>query len=162
MTNFEALLRALTREGVDFILVGGLAAVAHGSARLTQDVDVVYSREPENLQRLVTSLQDHAPYLRDAPPGLPFRWEVATLEHGLNFTLETSLGDLDLLGEIAGGGRYEDLLPHTLELEVFGRRVLCLDLETLIAVKRATGRRKDMEAVAELEALREEVDEDDP
>src|SRR3990167_3614262 len=109
MTDFAALLRCLSEAGVEFILVGGAAATAHGSARLTQDVDVVYRRSSANLARLVTALAGHAPYLRGAPPGLPFRWDARALERGLNFTLTTDLGDLDLLGEIVGGGTYEDL-----------------------------------------------------
>jgi hypothetical protein len=74
----------------------------------------------------------------------------------LNFTLATDLGDLDLLGEISGGGRYEDLLPHAVEVPLFGQPVRILDLATLIRTKRAAGRPKDFEAVAELEAIEEE------
>jgi predicted nucleotidyltransferase len=155
VTDFKGLLEALADAGVEFVLVGGLAAVAHGSARLTQDVDVVYARDPENLQRLTEALAGHRPYLRGAPPGLPFRWEAATLRHGLNFTLETSLGDIDLLGEIAGGGPYEELVAHSIELRVFDRSVRCLDLDKLIETKRAAGRPRDLEAIAELEALLE-------
>ncbi len=73
----------------------------------------------------------------------------------LNFTLVTDLGDLDLFGEITGGGRYEDLLPHTIMLELFGTSCRCLGLKRLIEVKRAAGRPRDLEAVAELEALLE-------
>jgi hypothetical protein len=123
---------------------------------LTQDLDVVYERSPENLARLAQALHGHSPYPRGAPPGLPFRWSAATLRMGLNFTLETDLGALDLLGEIAGGGSYEDLVPHTMEIEVFGVRTRCLDLETLMRVKRAAGRPKDFEAIAELEAIQSE------
>ncbi len=158
MTDFEGLLGALVRGGVEFILVGGVAARAHGSARLTQDVDVVYSRAASNLGRLAASVGPLHPYLRGAPAGLPFVFDVPTLERGLNFTLTTSLGDLDLLGEIAGGGGYEDLLPHTVKLRLFGLECLCLGLERLIVVKRAAGRPRDLEAVAELEALLEERD----
>jgi hypothetical protein len=156
MTDFEKLLLVLRGAGVEFIVVGGVAAVAHGSARLTQDLDVVYARRDENLDRLVVALAPHAPYPRGAPPGLPFRWDRETLRRGLNFTLTTSVGDLDLLGEITGGGRFEDLLPHTVSLELFGTDCPCLDLEWLIRVKRAAGRPRDLEAVAELEALFEE------
>ncbi len=156
MTDFEGLLAALVRGGVEFILVGGVAARAHGSARLTQDVDVVYSSAASNLGRLAAALAPLHPYLRGAPPGLPFALDVATLERGLNFTLATSLGDVDLLGEIAGGGDYDDLLPHTVKLRLFGMECLCLGLERLIVVKRAAGRPRDLEAVAELEALLEE------
>jgi len=156
VTDFEALLRALHDAGVDFIVIGGVAATAHGSARLTQDLDVAYSRDPENLERLVDALDPLDPYLRGAPPGLPFRWNLETLERGLNFTLTTEAGDLDLLGEVTGGGTYEDLLPETVELEIFGMECRCLDLECLIRVKRAAGRPRDLETVAELEALWEE------
>jgi hypothetical protein len=72
--------------------------------------------------------------------------------------LTTTIGDIDLLGEITGGGAYEDLLPHCQEMEFFGRACKCLDLPTLIRVKRAAGRPRDLEAVAELEALLEERD----
>ncbi len=156
MTDFRRLIETLADGGVEFIVVGGLSATAHGSARLTQDVDIVYARSPENLSRLVRALAPLRPYLRGAPPGLPFEWSEATLRRGLNFTLTTAAGDLDALGEIAGGGGYDALLSHTVALEVFGRECPCLDLPTLIRVKRAAGRPRDLEAVAELEALQEE------
>jgi len=153
--DFPGVLRALADAGVRFIIVGGAAATAHGSARLTQDIDLVYDRSPENLRRLVQALGPHEPYLRGAPPGLPFRFDFETLQRGLNFTFTTKLGDVDLLGEIVGGGGYADLEPHTIRLDVFGIRCLCLDLGKLIAVKRAAGRPKDLEAIAELIVIRE-------
>jgi hypothetical protein len=108
------------------------------------------------LDWLVAALVTLKPYLRGAPPGLPFLWDRETLARGLNFTLTTSLGDLDLLDEIAGGGTYEDLAGGAIELQVFGARCLCLSLQQLIRAKRAAGRRKDLEALAELEAIEEE------
>src|SRR5688572_13587173 len=96
--DIEAAFRVLTGGAVEFIVVGGVAARAHGSARLTNDVDVVYRRTPENIQRLAAALAPHTPYLRGAPPGLPFRWDVDTIRRGLNFTLTTAFGDLDALG----------------------------------------------------------------
>jgi len=161
MTDFKALLRALAEGGVEFILIGGVAGTVHGATRLTLDVDVVYRRSSENLRRLVLALTPYHPYLRGAPPGLPFRLDVATIERGLNFTLTTDIGDLDLLGEIVGGGRYEDLLPHSVDIHVFGVDCRCLTLDRLIEVKRAAGRPKDFDAIAELEAIREERLRDD-
>lgn len=155
MIDFPALLRALHDHGVRFIIVGGAAATAHGSARLTQDLDIVYERSPDNLRRLVAALAPQQPYLRGAPPGLPFLFDEATLQRGLNFTLTSKLGDVDLLGEIVGGGGYRELEPHTIELELFGVRCLCLGLDKLIEVKRAAGRPKDLDALAELIAIRE-------
>lgn len=156
MTDFDALLSALAKHQVEFILVGGAAAIAHGSARLTQDIDIVYERSVKNLDRLVVALAPHEPYLRGAPPGLPFEWSRATLTRGLNFTLSTSLGDIDLLGEIPGGGSYEELLPGAIHLQVFKTRCFCLSLSQLIRSKRAAGRPKDWESLAELEAIDEE------
>ena len=139
-----------------WVIVGGVAARAHGSARLTDDLDVSYARAPANLARVIAALAPLHPYLRGAPPGLPFRWSVATLRAGLNFTLTTTAGAIDLLGEITGGGPYEALLPHTLTVTIFGRETRLLDLPWLIRVKRAAGRPKDLEVIAELEALQEE------
>jgi predicted nucleotidyltransferase len=154
--NFEELLPLLQRQGVRFIVIGGGAAIAHGVARLTHDVDVVYARDAENIRNLAAALQPHAPYLRGAPPGLPFRWDEATIRSGLNFTLTTALGDLDLLGEVSGGGSYEQLLPFTEEIEAFGLRCRFVTLERLILLKRAAGRPKDLEPLAELQALLDE------
>ncbi len=158
MVEFRTLLGALVDSGVDFILVGGVAATVHGSARLTTDVDIVYRRLPENIRKLAAALAPLEPSLRGAPPGLPFRLDAETIQHGLNFTLSTRAGALDLLGEIAGGGGWEDLSDHTIGVEVFGFSCKCLDLDTLIAVKRAAGRPRDLETVAELEALRAAAD----
>lgn len=156
MNDLSRVLQILLAGGVEFVLIGGGAAAAHGAARVTYDIDVVYRRTPENLQKLVDALAPHQPFLRGAPPDLPFLWDAETLRRGLNFTLTTDAGDLDLLGEVAGGGTYENLLSHSLELQVFGLRCSCLALPTLIAVKRAAGRPKDFEAIAELQALLEE------
>lgn len=157
MTQLEQLLAALHDAGVEFIVVGGVAARAHGSSRLTDDLDVAYARSPANLARIVAALGPLKPYLRGAPPGLPFDWSVETLRAGLNFTLTTTAGAIDLLGEITGGGQYHDLLPHTLSITIFGREVQLLDLPWLVHVKRAAGRPKDLEVIAELEALGEEI-----
>jgi hypothetical protein len=156
VTDFRALIGALCRSEVRFVLVGGVAATLHGSARLTQDVDVVYAHDAENLRRIVRALAPLQPYLRGAPPGLPFRLDEQTLAAGLNFTLSTSAGDIDLLGEITGAGNYEALVEHSIEVELYGARCRCLDLPTLIASKIAAGRPKDLEAIAELRALLEE------
>ena len=156
MTQLERLLRVLDEGGVAYIVVGGVAARAHGSSRLTDDLDISYARDSANLKRLVAALKPLKPYLRGAPPGLPFAWSVATLKAGLNFTLVTTAGAIDLLGDITGGGGYDQLEPHALTIALFGREVRLLDLPWLIKVKRAAGRPKDLEVVAELEALSEE------
>lgn len=157
MSDLARLVRTLANAHVEFIIVGGVAANAHGSARVTTDIDVVYARSAENLGRLAKALAPLKPYLRGAPPGLPFEWSAATLRAGLNFTLTTTAGPIDLLGEIVGGGGYADLLPHSAVVRAFDCDIRLLDLPWLIKVKRAAGRPKDLEVIAELEALLEEM-----
>ena len=157
---FESLLKTLSKSGVEYVVVGGVAGVIHGSVRLTQDLDIVYRRTSDNIERLVSALEPHEPYLRGAPPGLPFIWDARTIESGLNFTLTTALGLVDLLGEIAGGGTYEDLMPHSVVVDAFGVACRCLDLVALIRAKRAAGRPKDFEAIAELEAILDETNDE--
>jgi predicted nucleotidyltransferase len=154
--DLAQIIPPLVRAKVDFILIGGMAAILHGSARVTFDVDLVYSRSEENIRRLADALAPQEPYLRDAPVGLPFEWDAKTIDSGLNFMLATNLGDVDLFGELAGGDTYQDLLPHSVEVEAFGVRFKCIDLPTLICIKEAAGGSKDREAIAELRVLLEE------
>lgn len=93
-----------------------------------------------------------------APPGLPFRCDAATLKRGLNFTLTTDLGDIDLLGEVPGDGTFEKLAPHSVRVDLGGYEISCVSLRKLIDLKRAAGRPKDLEAIAELEALLREAE----
>jgi len=154
--NFEQLLPRLSSCNVNYILIGGGAAIAHGLARATYDVDIVYDRRRENLESLVKALQNLNPYYRGAPPGLPFTFDVRTLELGLNFTLTCDWGDIDLLGEVAGDGSYQTLIGHVDKIELYGHQVAVVTLPKLIALKRAAGRPKDFEILAELEMLEEE------
>ena len=156
MTHFEALLEALASQGVSFVIIGGLAATLHGSARLTNDLDVAYERTAENIERLAAALAPLEPYLRGAPPGLPFRFDVPTIRRGLNFTLRTNAGDVDVLGEVTGIGGYDAVERESVAVELLGRTYKMLALDALIRAKRAAGRAKDLEVIAELEALREE------
>lgn len=156
MTDFGRLLAALVNGGVEFIIIGGMAAMAHGSAHVTVDLDIVYRRTPENIARLAEALSPLQPYLRGVPPGLPFRFDAETIKQGLNFTLVTAAGDLDVMGEATGRGTYEALLPRSEVRRIFDLDVRFVDLETLILLKRAAGRPKDLERIAELEALTQE------
>jgi predicted nucleotidyltransferase len=155
-TNFAELIRVLDEARVEFIIIGGVAARSHGSTRFTEDLDIVYHRTRDNIENVVMALAPYQPYLRGAPPGLPFAWDAQTIQRGLNFTLKTSLGSLDILGEVTGGGTYDQMISHSITQEFFGVDCKCLDLDTLIKVKRAAGRPKDFEAIAELEAIVEE------
>lgn len=153
VTDFPGAIRLLSGAGVEFIVVGGVAATIHGSAHITYDLDVVYRRTPQNIERLSTALAPMQPYLRGAPAGLPFNFDPATISRGLNFTLTTTMGDLDLLGEVTGGGAYDDLLPHTITGALGEHTFHCVTLPKLILLKRAAGRPKDLMVLGELEAL---------
>jgi hypothetical protein len=155
-TDFGGVVALMARSGVECILIGGLAAAVHGSAHVTYDIDFCYRRTRKNLERLVATLAPYSPYLRGAPPGLPFEWSVATVQRGLNFTLITSLGAVDLLGEVAGGGTYDEILPYSEVVALFGTELRCASLPMLIRLKRAAGRPKDLDMLAGLEALQEE------
>src|SRR5690606_10454644 len=135
-----------------------LAATAHGAARVTYDLDVVYARDPANIANLIPALKPHHPSLRGAPKGVPHTFDERSIRSGLNFTFSTMLWEIDILGEFAGGGSYEDIVPLSFVIELFGITCRCLELDKLIEVKRAAGRPKDFEAIAELEAIREERD----
>ena len=151
----EAPLRLLGEYSVDCVIVGGVAALIHGSLLLTNDLDVCYSRDPANLKRLADALQSVHARLRNAPEGLPFILDAETLKRGLNFTFATDIGDLDLLGEVRGVGHYQDVLAGSLTVELFGFRFAVIDIDKLIAAKRAAGRAKDLIALQELEAIQE-------
>ena len=153
--DFQAILEKLAANEVDFIVIGGLAASLHGSAYVTQDVDVCYGRSTESLGRLCRALVDLHPTLRGAPEGLPFRFDPATVTAGLNFTLSTDFGPLDLFGEVRPFGGFDSLKHHTVSMDLVGHVVLVLSLPALIRSKKAAGRPKDLLVLPELEALLE-------
>lgn len=139
--------------GVDFAIIGGWAAILHGGANVTNDLDVCYSRQPENLMRLAGALAPFHPRLRDLPGDLPFVWDAATLHNGTNFKLWTDFGGIDLLAEVSGLGGFEEVKESSVLVRVFDRDVWTLDLPSLIKAKRAAGREKDLRALPELEGL---------
>jgi predicted nucleotidyltransferase len=155
LIDFEKMLPLLADAGVEFVIVGGLAAIVHGSARATFDLDICYSRSAVNIERLAGVLAPLAPHLRGAPKGLPFRFDAETIRRGLNFTLTTDLGDIDLLGEVSGVGSYDAASRASISVKMFGHEFRVLTLDSLIASKQAAGRQKDLTDLHTLEALRD-------
>ena len=149
-----ALLDVLGAQDVDFVLVGGLAGIAHGSAYNTFDLDIVYARDALNLERLVASLRELRASLRGAPAGLPFQLDAVTLR---NFTFTTSFGSLDILGDAAGAPAYHELRAASTEAEIRGRTVRVASLDHLIAMKEAAGRPKDKLMATEYRVLSDEL-----
>lgn len=153
--HFEREIQTLYDSAVDFVVIGWVAAVFHGSARATYDLDICYSGAAENLRRLVAALAPFHPRPRGFPPGLPFVWDERTLANAAVLILQTDLGELDLLAEVAGIGGYREVEARSLSVEAVGRKIRTLDLPGLIAAKRAAGRPRDRDALPELESLLE-------
>jgi hypothetical protein len=151
--QFEKAVQALCDGSVDFVVIGGLSATFHGSARVTYDLDICYSRASANLSRLTAALAPFHPRPRGFPANLPFIWDERTLHNGTVFTLQTDIGEIDLLAEVAGLGAFDDVRQHAITVEAFERQIATLDLPGLIQSKRAAGREKDLSALPELESL---------
>lgn len=155
MTDFERVLRTLADAGVNFIIVGAYAAYAHGASQLTRDLDICYERSPENMKRLAGAISPLHPRLRGTPEGMPFTFDERTLSNGMNFTLQTDLGDVDLFGELAGMGQFSELAQDAVSITLHGRPFKVASLDAIIRSKKAAGRPKDLAALPELEAIRE-------
>lgn len=147
------VLVRLTDAGVDFVVIGGLAAGAHGSAYPTYDVDVAYAREPGNLQRLADVLAELHATLRGAPKDVPFILDAKSLEAGGNFTFDTDLGKVDILAFPEGAPAYDALRAEAMISTFAGRPVRIAALDHLIAMKEAAGRERDRLVAAELRAI---------
>jgi len=151
----EKLLRQLDEGHVPFVLIGGMAMNAHGSAYVTSDLDICYSRGSRfDVDLLVKALEPLHPYMRGAPPGLPFRFDTPTVLAGLNFTLVTDFGDLDMLGEVQGIGLYGQVYAQSILRTLYNMPIRVLSLDGLIAAKKAAGRTKDKLHLLELEEIK--------
>ena len=150
-----ALLRALTAKGTDFVVIGGIAAVLHGSPRVTQDPDVSFATDRGNLEALGDALQDLEARLAGIDEDLPFVADAQTLSRVVVLTLETAHGRLDVLAAPSGAPPYAQLRANAARFDVGGVYVLVASIADLLAMKRAAGRPKDLADVAELEVLLE-------
>ncbi len=159
MTQFRRVLEALDAEGVRYVVIGGAALGFQGSGYRTEDIDIVYARDENNIERLVTVLGKIHPRLRveGEPDGLPFIVDARTISNGGNFTLQTDLGDLDIMATIPGLGDYENVMRYADQLELIdsARPTSVLSLDGLIIAKRAANRPKDLVVLPEIESLRE-------
>ena len=144
--EFDALLplRVLVRQGVRFVVIGGVAARVWGSPIITNDLDVCYDKRADNLTPLVNALKSLDATLRGAPKGLPFILDERTFKFGDSFTFETTAGALDVLATPSGTTGYDDLASRSSELDIEGMKIRFASLEDLIAMKRAARRAKDL------------------
>lgn len=147
------ILRDLVTGGVDFVVIGGIAAVLHGSPRNTFDLDIAFSADPANLEALGAVLIALSARLRGVPKDVPFVPDAQTLSQAAVLTLATTAGDLDVLANPAGAPRYEHLREAADQYELDGTTVRVATVEHLIAMKSAAGRDKDLSDIAELQAI---------
>ena len=155
MQNFEKIIKLLVDSKVDFVLIGGFAAVVHGVSLLTQDLDMCISFDKENLTRLLDALKSCNAVHRQNKK--PLKESLERLSQFKNLYLVTDVGSVDLLGDVKGLGSFADLLNHTINIELFGRRCRVLDINSLIKAKKESGRPKDKETIVQLRVILEKL-----
>jgi hypothetical protein len=153
----QALIRTLIDHDVDFVVVGGLAAMSHGSAYPSFDLDIAYARDRKNLERLADALRELAATLRGTPRNVPFQLDAELLEAGAHFTFSTPFGALDVLDRPDGAPAYKELRASAVRATVEGEPVLVASLDHLIAMKEAAGRPHDLTVAHELRAISDEL-----
>lgn len=151
-------LGALAERGVRFVLIGGFGARLHGSPSVTNDLDLCYARDQENLEAMAEALLALHARLRGAPADVPFLLDARTLMAGDHFKFVTDAGSMDLLGTPSGVSGFEELDRTAVEMDLDGLRVRVASIDDLIRMKRAAARPKDLIEVEVLGALREEID----
>ena len=153
MASMLDLLRRLAEHGVDFVLVGGMAAAAHGSSVVTEDVDICLRFDLPTLAHLLEALRGSHPRHRMQPARSPLSDDPAAYLGWKNLYLVTDEGQLDVLGDISGVGPFDALLPGAVDLDLGGFRCRVMGVADLVVAKRTLGRPKDLRVVLELEAV---------
>lgn len=155
MHELNKILKLLLQNRVEFILVGGLAAVTYGASTMTQDVDVCFSFHAENVEAILRALRRIHPRVR-AGSGIVslYEYTVERLCRLRNLYLKTDWGELDLLGEIKGVGNFEEVKKTSIEVTLFDHACRILSIDSLIQSKQAMNRPKDKQVVLELKVLR--------
>ena len=155
MIDIKKAITTLATHDIEFVVIGGVALGLHSAAYVTYDIDICYSRGRENLQKIAEAFRPFNPRLRGFPKDLPFIWDSSTISNGTNFTLDTTLGDFDLLAEVSGIGTFDDVLHQSEQWTLYGYEVQILSVDGLISAKEMAGRDKDQPGLKILYALRD-------
>jgi Nucleotidyl transferase AbiEii toxin, Type IV TA system len=150
----EGMLRRLTNAGVDFVVIGGIAMLLHGSSRLTRDLDIVFAADEGNLEALGTVLVGLEAQLRKIPEDIPFIPDARTLRNVQLLTLDTAAGWLDVHREVDGAPRYDVLRRNAERMDLGDFAVLVASPDDMIAIKLSAGRPVDRIDVEELQAIK--------
>ena len=154
--SFASMLGGLTKKKIRFVVIGGVAAAAHGSTRVTNDLDICYDADDKaNVDALAKVLAAWQAYPRGVEKGLTFIMDDRTLRGAPVMTLTTTEGDLDVMDRVAGVGDYSAVHKHSHKISALGVAFQVIDLPWLIKAKRAAGRPRDFDHLPELEALLE-------
>lgn len=148
------LLRVIASSGADVVCIGGVAIVLYGGSHLTEDADYPFSRQRENIRKIVDALAPYHPKPVDWPEGVPYVWDDQTLHGMTTLRLVTDLGRIDFLAEPDGAPPFDEMLARAVPVEFEGYRIYVASIDDLIAMKRAAGRPKDLAHIAELETLK--------
>lgn len=151
--DFSQLLARLADSGFEFVIVGGYAAVAHGSAQVTRDIDICAVLTAENVETLRRALADWNPRRRMIAGKLSFQDTPPKGTTVQSLYLQTDVGVVDMLSSVLGVGDFERLKSRAEKVEVDGREYWLISLEDLIAAKEALGREKDLLVAKELRAI---------
>jgi predicted nucleotidyltransferase len=150
----DEILRRLVERGVDFVVIGGIAAVLHGSARTTFDLDITFATDDANLVALGDVLTALGARLKGVDDEVPFVADAQTLRRVELLTLVTSLGELDVLSGPPGAQPYGELRRNADRYDLGGFNVSVASIDDLIEMKQAAGRAKDLLDIEELEAIK--------
>lgn len=159
LSRLEQAAAVLLKHGVRFIVIGGQAEYLFGSPRVTYDVDLCYERTTANLERLARALVELKPSLRGAPRDLPLVLDARALALGENYTLDTIIGQLDLLGYVEPIGDYSAIAKKSRKYSIGTMELDVIDLDDLIRIKEHIGRSKDRESLLQLYAIKRVRDE---
>jgi hypothetical protein len=153
--DFSVLIRALVSHDVRFVVIGGVALILHGSSYVTEDIDLAFERTRDNAERIAAALKPFRPRPRGFPADLPFVFDAQTIVSGQVLTLQTSIGAVDLLGEVPGVGTFTDVWNRSEAVTDDDMTFHILTIDALIAAKRTANRPKDQPGLLELEALKQ-------
>ena len=160
MPDFETIFDRLLIEECQFVLIGGLAMIAHGSRRATFDADISIARDRDNVSRITRALAPLQPRPRDFPPEVPFVWDETTVRNMSIATLSTTAGNLDWLTNPYGVDSFDGLMSRAIVKDIIGRKVKVASIADLEGMKRAASRPKDIEDLRYLEIIKREINGD--
>lgn len=159
MQDLEKLLKILIVSPLDFVVIGGFAAVLHGCDQSTRDVDICLVLSPENVQNLRAILAPLHPKIRTSKEKLSFLEHPHQLNNLTNLHLETDFGILDLVSHVQAVGDYYDVLKNAKTIQLYGHECHLIDIDDLIRCKKSLAGHRDLAVAEELEAIKNERDE---